>query len=133
MWWSFTVLANPYLPAEATPVAVEKDPFVWQVPEVSPTPVVVSLTIPEGYAVYRDALSITAVQGTIGEPVFPEARLAPDPSEPGRFRALYDGPIQIQVPAEPGKIVLEVAHQGCRKGLCWPRTTSRHEVVVWKK
>lgn len=133
MWSLFTALANPYLPTQPVPAAVEQDPFVWEVPALSASPIELVLTVPSGYAVYRDEIGIRATQGTLGEPVFPEPVLRADPSDPTTIRALYDGPVRILVPAEAGEIELVLTHQGCRKGLCWPRSETTKKVTVWKK
>ncbi|MCB9676628.1 MAG: protein-disulfide reductase DsbD N-terminal domain-containing protein [Alphaproteobacteria bacterium] len=125
-------LANPY--ADRTePVAVESQPFEWVVPDLAAREVELILRIPEGYAVYRENIRIEAAKGpvSLGEPVFPEPKLASDPGNPEEYRALYDGDIAVRVPVKgSGVLELTLEHQGCRKGLCWPITTSTHAVRV---
>ncbi len=128
---------NPYEPAVSSGPSVDDlaQPFRWEVPEIAIEEVTLTLRIPAGYAVYRDQIRIRAKEATdsvdLGEPVFPEPRLAVDPSDPEEWRALYDHDIEVRVPVKgAGHLVLEVEHQGCRKGLCWPSTTSSHTVRV---
>ena len=64
---------------------------------------------------------------------FPDAKLMPDPYAPGQWRAAYTTDIVVEVPVlevVDGKVELELTQQGCRKGLCWPITITRHEVAV---
>lgn len=135
MWWLCSAMANPYLSGPAMdPIAVgavEKDPFVWSAPTITgERTVVFVLTVPEGYAVYRDELQVKVVSGKAGEPRFPEPKLAVDPSNPEEWRALYDGDVRIELPVEPGDLVVELSHQGCRKGLCWPHSVVTKTVAV---
>ena len=126
---------NPYQPAASTGPAVQdpSQPFHWEVPEIAMSELTLVLRIPEGHAVYRDQIHIrsTSAAVTLGEPVFPEAKLSVDPSDPEQWRALYEADIQVVVPVSgSGVLALEVEHQGCAKGLCWPSTTSSHTVRV---
>jgi len=131
--WS-TALANPYSQGLNPPSAVEAQPFAWEVPRLSAGDTVeIVLHIPAGYAVYRDLLKISATPGPvkIGEPVFPEAHLGVDPSNPEQYRALYDADLTVQIPVSgSGTLELVLEHQGCRAGLCWPITTEKHELKV---
>lgn len=138
-------LANPYAagplsgPAERphdVPVLTvsEADPFSWDVPKLVADGVVeIALRIPAGFAVYRDAITIEASPGpvSLGEIPWPDARLAVDPSDPERWRSLYEGDVVLRIPVRgTGDLALTVSHQGCRKGLCWPPSTSEHTVRV---
>jgi thiol:disulfide interchange protein len=112
---------------------VPAQPFRWDVPEIASGELTLTLRIPSGYAVYRDQIHIRGASDDVvlGEPAFPEPRLAVDPSDPEQWRALYETDIEIRVPLTgQGLLSLEVEHQGCRKGLCWPSTTSSHTVRV---
>ncbi|MCA9570672.1 MAG: hypothetical protein KC656_22680 [Myxococcales bacterium] len=128
-------LANPYgggglsIPSAAPEVA----PFHWEVPERAVGSITLVLTVPKDHAVYQDAVAIEAVRGRIGEPVYPEARLAPDPYEPGSWRASWSADVRVEVPveaADAGVVELRLTHQGCRAGLCWPIEVSTHTVHV---
>lgn len=141
MWLALVVqaLANPYagggtLRVEVAVPEVERDPFTWDVPPIVVDGILeVALRIPEGFAVYRDAITIEAAPGpvSLGAIPWPDARLAVDPSDPERWRALYEGDVVLRIPVTGhGDISLTVSHQGCRKGLCWPPATSEHAVKV---
>ncbi|MEZ4316626.1 MAG: protein-disulfide reductase DsbD family protein [Myxococcota bacterium] len=132
---SSAALANPYAGSPGLPSGdvPEAQPFQWTVPKLASGEIELALHVPEGFAVYRDYVVVRAAEGpvTLGEPVLPEARLAVDPSNPEEWRALYDHDIVVKVPLKgTGTLVLELEHQGCRKGLCWPITTEKHEVTV---
>lgn len=130
--WVFLLLGaalagNPY--AEKSEL-FEVQPFQWTAVSKLPGQIELSLHIPSGSAVYRDQLGIVAIIGTIGEPIFPVSKLAVDPSNPEQYKALYDADVVIQVPATAGDLVLQLTHQGCRAGLCWPQTTVEKKVTV---
>lgn len=134
MFWLITALANPYRSGPLLSddqAQVDTDPFTWEVPAVTGEhKLVIVLRVPKGHAVYQDQIGLRAIQGEIGDPVFPEAELAPDPSEPEAWRAIHRADVRIEIPVKPGRIELELSHQGCRKGLCWPRKTVTKTVVV---
>ena len=132
LWGVGSASANPYAQG-AAPLTVEKQPFEWRAPSLAVGVVELVLHVPEGYAVYRDQIAIRAAEGSvaIGDPVFPEPKLAQDLGNPEEWRALYDRDVVIQVPVKgAGLLELELEHQGCRKGLCWPMTTAKRQVRV---
>lgn len=124
-------LANPYAAKPGS--GSSASPFQWQVPGRAVGSIELVLTVPEGYAIYRDRLGVVAVKGTIGEPVFPPAELKPDLYEPGKWRASYTTDVVVTVPVvavDGGRVELELTQQGCREGLCWPIETTTHTVAV---
>lgn len=124
--------ANPY--AGSSGLSLEA-PFRWSVPERAVDTISITLHIPSDHAVYRDQVEVKAVRGRLGEVVFPEAELKPDPYEPGAWRATYTADTVLQVPVvstDGGEVELELTQQGCRKGLCWPIVVTRHVVRVVK-
>lgn len=130
--WIAVALANPY--AKPAPVAADDAPFTWEVPAFAAGGrLEIALDVPEGFAVYQDGLVFEAAPGpvTLGEPILPEAKLATDPSDPTRTRALWETDVRVVLPVKgAGELVLSLTHQGCRAGLCWPPTTTTHVVKV---
>ena len=125
---------NPY--AGAPTPTVDLQPFTWTVPSRALGPTLdLKLTVPPGHAVYREYIEIRVVGGPVkvGEPGFPEPELGVDPSNPEVYRALYRSDVPVTLPVTgAGTLQLELSHQGCRQGLCWPITRSTHTVEIYE-
>ena len=119
------------------------DPFVW-----SPKPVEVvagstgeltlHLEIPETCEIYRDRLSVRVLDAPgleAGEAVIPDATHTKTFDE-HEYGTLRDN-AQIKVPfTAVGDLTgvqvvkLELTHQGCRGGLCYPEVVQQREALV---
>lgn len=132
--WIGLALGNPYGGGSTLTSQIERAPFTWEVPPVAVGGTLeLSLKIPDGFAVYRDGIEVSAAKGpvTLGEIPWPEAKLTQDPSDPTQYRALYGRDVQLRIPVTgAGDLELTLTHQGCREGLCWPPTTTTHTVKV---
>ncbi|MAA78625.1 MAG: hypothetical protein CL916_05150 [Deltaproteobacteria bacterium] len=101
----------------------------------------VLIAIPKGYHLYKDMMSIQAVESngvTFYEPELPKGLFQSDPANPSQYREHYEETIVINVPftvGADGSYVpkVEVRYQGCKKGLCYKPAIDIHAVVVTKK
>lgn len=124
----------PY--AERPPIEVaDEDPFAWETRyDAGARRIVATLTIPDGHTVYRDQveLSVAEAKGlVVGRPDLPPGEVREDPAgrEP---RELYAADLVVYLPVKRGVgvVKLELRHQGCKGGLCFPPVSSERLVVV---
>lgn len=126
--------------------AIEVDPFAW---DATGEPVVAGgdgrvtlrLVVPPTHFVYKDSVSITLVSGgqlSAGTVELPVGVVQPDVAGDLPDREQYGADVFIAVPltapssaiAGLQEVVLEVRHQGCRPGLCFPPTTTQLTALV---
>ncbi|MFT6377311.1 MAG: hypothetical protein ACJARS_003972, partial [bacterium] len=126
--------------------AVEVDPFAW---DATGEPVVVGgdgrvtlrLVVPPTHFVYKDSVSISVVAGgelSAGPVILPVGVVQADVAGDLPDREQYGADVFMTVPlsaplsATAGlqAVVLEVRHQGCRPGLCFPPTTTQLTALV---
>ena len=100
----------------------------------------VLIAIPKGYHLYKDMMSVQAVEPngvTFQEPEMPKGLFQPDPANPTQYREHYEETIVINVPLAvhaDGSFSpkIEVRYQGCKKGLCYKPAIDVHTVPVTK-
>ncbi len=126
--------------------AVEVDPFAWDATgepvDVGGTgAVTLRLVVPPTHFVYKDSVSISLVSGgqlSAGTVELPVGVVQPDVAGDLPDREQYGADVFITVPltasssADAGlqEVLLEVRHQGCRPGLCFPPTTTMLTALV---
>ena len=134
----YTEAAVPSAPA------AEEDPFRWEAEPGSvgageSARLVLRLVVPPGTHVYRDQIEVVvkdAAGFTVGAPDFPPGLKKPDPATGSDERELYDMDVVLHLPVTApaagglAKIVVEVRHQGCRPGLCFPPKVSTLEILA---
>jgi len=138
---------NPYAHktalSQAVVVSQGDDPFTW-----APQPVEVNagataeltldLEIPESCEIYRDKLSVRVVDSPglkLGNAQIPEAthERAIHKQQFGTLRA--DTAITLPVMALGDRtgvqvVKLELTHQGCKGGLCYPEVVQQQEALI---
>ena len=137
-------LATPFTLDEPPPVEV--DPFEWAA-TASPVEadaggnITLRLVIPPSHFVYRDRVSIDVVDPAgllIGEVMLPPGELRPDVGQDLPDREQYASDVFFTIPLSAAQtttdglaqVSLEVRHQGCRPGLCFPPTTTPLTALV---
>ena len=127
------------LPPYATPPApapqVSEDPFSWEVRyEPDASRIVAVLGIPAEHTVYRDQVEVDVQPRgdvVVGKPDLPRGESLPDPiGRKPREQFLADLVVYLPVRRGEGFVTLELSHQGCRPGLCYPPETEEHVVMV---
>ncbi len=99
------------------------------------------LVVPQDHFVYQDAVSVEVVDAgplQVGALELPAGVLGVDPAGEPVERMHYSAdtyialPIAVPTDVEAGlvTVVLDIRHQGCRPGLCFPPKTTRVEVLV---
>lgn len=133
--------AEPKVPAAP---ASEEDPFRWEaeVPTLAAGQegkIVLRLVVPAGMHVYRDQLEVVvrdAAGFTVGAADFPPGRKMADPATGSDERELYDLDVLVHLPVTApaasglSKLAVEVRHQGCRPGLCFPPKTATLDLLA---
>lgn len=125
---AFLTLLLALARADAPPPPFAVDALDQTVPAGGSARVAVSLTIPDGYHIFREMLAVTAADAaglTVGSPVYPEGEVVPDPMDPTRTREQYAEQVTVDVPVSApasGPAVrvlkLKVRYQACRDTLC---------------
>ncbi len=99
----------------------------------------VTLVVPPGHHVYRDAMVVTVLSAgglDLGEPSFPKGFDKPDPANPAQSREMYDLNVIVDVPVKAPAAVgehevqLEFGYQGCKAGLCFMPASRVVDVTV---
>jgi thiol:disulfide interchange protein len=143
---------NPYsapAPGVWTPAPVQADPFDWDIPVAAvvagePSRLRLRLVVPPEYHVYRDQLEVKVLAAgglEFGEADFPKGSYKVDPAVAGagstEARELYEQDVIVYLPVQAPKrgassavVELELRHQGCKAGLCYPPVTQRRSVLV---
>lgn len=155
--WLLIACEAPASPGSSTPawltdvdegpsLGATVDPFAWDAvgsPVVAgaSTSVRLRLVVPAGHHAYADAISVTPADPAglvVGAASLPAPELRVDPATGDAERPQYSTDTWIQLPisapagttAGPRVVKLDVTHQGCRLGLCFPPKTTRVEVIV---
>lgn len=126
----------PQTPLGAPDLSGTKDPFSWVVPAVAvpaagEATLMLRLVVPPGTHVYRDGIEVSVTDAgglVVGAPDLPPGLKRADPGDPSNeVRELYDTDVLIAVPvaARAGDaglhtVGLDLRHQGCKPGLCYP-------------
>ncbi len=144
---SAPALGNPYDDAPSLiPAHSTEDPFSWELSSVALQPgqpgrITATLIVPPGTHVYRDQLEVSVANPDglrIGKPDFPPGLTAPDPANKAMTRELYERDVIIYLPVNVPKkteavsayVQLQLRHQGCREGLCFPPSDTMSHVLI---
>jgi thiol:disulfide interchange protein len=137
----YTVRRAP--PPEAAEPA-DVDPFAWDVEPATATigqggAITLDLHVPAGMHVYRDSVTVDVIDAgglVLGTAERPPGLVRDDPALGDADRELYDLDVAIQLPVRAptgpdhlAEVALDVHHQGCRAGLCYPPVTTR--LIAW--
>lgn len=132
-------------PYAEQPVAVEEDPFQWEVaPAIlvagMPQRLPLTLVVPDGHHVYRDMLEVEVTLAGSLEVLavhIPEGEVGADPAQGGGLRPQFDDDVTVEVelraPADfrgGVPVTIRTRHQGCKVGLCYPPVDGAHRVPV---
>lgn len=134
--------ASPLDRYRTPPVPVQVgDPFSWSAEPVvatvgRATTAQLRLAVPPGTRIYRDAVEVRALGTygfTIGAVVLPPGKLVDDGE--GGVREGYDADVVLTIPLTATRagsftLRLDVHHQGCRTGLCYPPVDDTLSVPV---
>ena len=141
-WWWLALAVASAEPSildrysSPAPLPTEEDPFVWQVSPLtvaagSMANVTLRLVVPPGDTVYRDQIDVVGHADAglvVGAADLPPGRFHADPANGSDGRELYDMDVVVLVPVTVPRataaglvpLTLDLRHQGCRPGLCFP-------------
>lgn len=145
IWMGLALAAPPTFTLEAPP-PVEVDPFAWAV-TAEPVDVgsdgalTLRLVVPPSHFVYRDRVSIVVLEPgplSVGAVALPPGQVMADVAGDLPDREQYGADVFFTVPftatraavAGLQSVTLQVEHQGCRPGLCFPPTRTELTTLV---
>lgn len=136
-----TTSAPPSFLGDVGAPPVAEDPFAWDIQGQplqagSTGALTLRLVIPPDHFVYRDRVWVDVVDSaglSVGELTLPPGERAHDPAGDMPDREQYGRDVFLSLPISASastdaglhSVVLDVHHQGCQPGLCYPPTTTR--------